>query len=579
MITPNKSTVSLYNVPFPKNSEHVLWFRSKEDQQNYFETRLIKKLQNTKFIRSARDRGWILVKGNYDQMMNINYLSYNNVNYSNKTFYCFVTGMEYVSSNVTRLYIKEDTFQTWLFDVNTFVKSYIERCTPSDLKEINHLGDSPTTAKLKRRSISYEIGIFGGWFAFLSADVSQDDVTKVSPKTCRIGAFETSYSVLYLEGDVSTIIQAIGNKGRGDRIMGLYWIPMVENPNGNSKIKTETVSSDVGTLKYVTSIDPSMFRGTYRTPKGFIPTFKYGIQHSYPYSTIQILDRVTGISVEYDPSYFDHVQNTADDYIEFEIYTTFSDRPSIKVVPTGYLKINNFDEQLIINCSCGMPVINNIYAKYLMSNAKLNQISRSRANFNRDVAVQNANYSQDKTIISGIGNLKDTVGSVLTMNLGGAIDGGLGIASNVIDYKQSGFDKEVASKQARFDIQEINARENATATQGNSVSGSSDDIFERYSRGFTLEITYMTLDDDYNIRNNQFWGMYGTPKAELAYIDIESNSYKYYKVIDPLFKAKNDKIPDYCLEDFKTLFKDGITIWTDIAHFMDYDYYMRRGDR
>ena len=89
----------------------------------------------------------------------------------------------------------------------------------------------------------------------------------------------------------------------------------------------------------------------------------------------------------------------------------------------------------------------------------------------------------------------------------------------------------------------------------------------------------MTLDDDYNIRNNQFWGMYGTPKAELAYIDIESNSFKYYKVIDPLFKAKNDKIPDYCLEDFKTLFKDGITIWSDIAHFMDYDYYMRRGDR
>lgn len=578
MITPNKSTITLYNVPFPKNSEHVLNFRTKQDQFVYFQAHMIRKIANTKFIRSARDRGWIVVKGNVDQMMNVNYISYNNGNYSDKNFYCFVTGMEWVSANSTRLYIKEDTFQTWLFDIDTFTKSYIERCTPNNIGRLIHLGDTPTTAKLVRKSIPYDIPVFGGWFAFLSADVSQDDVKSVTPITCQIGAFETSYSVLYFSGSPSTVLQNIGNKGRADRVMGVYWVPFADRPD-DTKIRTQRVSSDVGNLDFVTSIDPSLFRKTYRTNKGFIPVHKYGIQHSYPYSVIQVMDNVTGIATEYDPSYFRNVDNSENDYVEFEVITSFSDKPSIKIVPVDYLSFYDYSEQLVLECSCGMPVLNNVYAKYLMSNARLNQISRSRANFSRDVAIQNADYSQAKTIVSGIGNIKDTVGSVLTMNLGGAIDGGLGIASNVIDYKQSGFDKEVASKQARFDIQEINARENATATQGNTVSGSSDDIFERLTRGFSLTITYLSLDEDYETRNNQFWGMYGIPKAELDYVDITSDSYKYYKVINPMFKAKNNRVPDYCLEDFKNLFKEGITIWSSENHFMDYGYYMREGVR
>ena len=578
MITPNKSTISLYNVPFPKNSEHVLKFKSRQDQINYFQSRLIKKIANTKFIRSARDRGWIVVKGNIDQMMNVNYISYNNANYTNKNFYCFVTGMEYVSANATRLYIKEDVFQTWLFDVNTFVKSYIERCTPDSIDSINHLGDSPTTAKLIRKSLPYSIPIYGGWFAFLSADVSQDDVKSVTPITCRIGVFETSYSVLYFPNSYSTIMQNIGNKGRADRVMGVYWIPFADDPK-SGKIKTQRVSSDVGELEYVTSIDETLFKKTYRTPSDFVPKHKYGIHHSFPYSLIQIMDNVTGITTEYDPSYFRNVNNTDSDYVEFEVITTFSDKPSIKVVPVDYLSLYDYSEQFILDCSCGMPVLNNVYAKYLMSNARLNQVSRSRVGLNRDVAIQNANFDQSRAFVRGSSEIANGIGSLLRADFGGALGSGVSAIGSTIDYSQSGFNKEVADKQARLDIQEINARENATATQGNSISGSSDDIFERLTRGFSLSITYLSLDEDYETRNNQFWGMYGTPKAELSYVNIDSDSYKYYKVIDPMFKASNDKIPDYCLEEFKNLFKEGVTVWSSIDHFMDYDYYMRKGIR
>lgn len=578
MLTPNKSTISLYNVPFPKNSEHVLMFNSKQDQLNYFTSRLIRKIANTKFVRSARDRGWIVVKGNYDQMMNVNYISYCNANYSDKNFYCFVTGMEYVSANATRLYIKEDIFQTWMFDVDTFTKSYIERCTPNDIKAINHIGDTPSVSKLVRHSLLYNIPIFGGWFAFLSADVSKDDVTSVTPVTCRIGSYESSYSVLYFPNSYSDTIQRIGNKGRADRIIGVYWIPFVEQPS-SATIKTQQVSSDVGTLNYVTSISESLFRKTYRTEKGFVPNFKYGIQHSYPYSVVQIMDNVTGLSVEYDPSYFNHIENSEDDYIEFEVITTFSDKPSIKVVPVDYLSLYDYSEQLVLNCSCGMPVLNNVYAKYLMSNAKLNQISRSRVNLNRDVAVQNANYDQSRAFVRGTSEIASGIGSLLRADFGGAMSSGMSAIGTGIDISQSGFNKEVADKKSRLDIQEINARENSTATQGNSVTGSSDDIFERLTRGFSLTITYLSLDEDYQLRNEQFWGMYGTPKAELSYVNITSHSYKYYKVIDPMFKAKNDKIPDYCLEEFKNLFKDGLTIWSDERYFMNYDYYMREGIR
>lgn len=51
---------------------------------------------------------------------------YQNTHYSNKWFYAFILGMEYINDNTTRIQIATDVFQTWQFDV-TYKSSFVER--------------------------------------------------------------------------------------------------------------------------------------------------------------------------------------------------------------------------------------------------------------------------------------------------------------------------------------------------------------------------------------------------------------------------------------------------------------------
>ena len=51
---------------------------------------------------------------------------YQNDNYSDKWFYAYITGMEYINDNMTRISIATDVFQTWQFDL-IYKASYVER--------------------------------------------------------------------------------------------------------------------------------------------------------------------------------------------------------------------------------------------------------------------------------------------------------------------------------------------------------------------------------------------------------------------------------------------------------------------
>lgn len=58
--------------------------------------------------------------------MEYTYVMYQNENYSSKWFYAFIIGMEYVNDNCTNIYIKQDVWQTWQFDIQ-YLQSFVER--------------------------------------------------------------------------------------------------------------------------------------------------------------------------------------------------------------------------------------------------------------------------------------------------------------------------------------------------------------------------------------------------------------------------------------------------------------------
>ena len=61
----------------------------------------------------------------YDALTEYSYVMYQNENYSNKWFYAFISGMEYLNDNTTKISIITDSFQTWQFDI-TYKESFVE---------------------------------------------------------------------------------------------------------------------------------------------------------------------------------------------------------------------------------------------------------------------------------------------------------------------------------------------------------------------------------------------------------------------------------------------------------------------
>ena len=122
-ITPNTDLI-LLKVPLEIDDTNQLTFANATAQYNYFNGLTSKKVYD-KFTYQRKD-GVIRINDCMDDLVEYNYVMYRNTNYSNKWFYAYITGLEYVNDGVTAVSIKTDCYQTWMFDL-TFKTCFVER--------------------------------------------------------------------------------------------------------------------------------------------------------------------------------------------------------------------------------------------------------------------------------------------------------------------------------------------------------------------------------------------------------------------------------------------------------------------
>lgn len=122
VITP-QSDLYLLHVPLEVDEENQLTFANKTAQFNYFNS--MEKIEADNYTYQRKD-GTIRYGGNFDDVIKYNYVMYRNEAYSDKWFYAFITGMEYLNDNVTAISIKTDVWQTWQFDLN-YKRTFVER--------------------------------------------------------------------------------------------------------------------------------------------------------------------------------------------------------------------------------------------------------------------------------------------------------------------------------------------------------------------------------------------------------------------------------------------------------------------
>lgn len=122
--------------------EHTLHFDTTEAQLSYFEAKVVKTLASNTYLRKNNS---IRVPASYE---NAQYWSYLFCRNGGKTFFYFITSVEYINDNIVTLNIELDVMQTYMFDYE-LLPCFVEReHTADDTIGINTLDESLELGKL-----------------------------------------------------------------------------------------------------------------------------------------------------------------------------------------------------------------------------------------------------------------------------------------------------------------------------------------------------------------------------------------------------------------------------------------------
>ena len=123
-IVPNTTIYLLKNIPLNKSYEHTVYYPDRDSQAQAFMA--YKKYTLTDYSYQRSQLGTIRVALKYEQLIDCNYLMFKNTNFENKWFYAFITGIGYVSNDVTDVYYDLDVMQTWCYDYE-FMPTFVDR--------------------------------------------------------------------------------------------------------------------------------------------------------------------------------------------------------------------------------------------------------------------------------------------------------------------------------------------------------------------------------------------------------------------------------------------------------------------
>lgn len=157
IIVPN-TNIRLIKVPLSIDSKNQLTFNNKQEQFDYFFNLEHLNIENATYQRKD---GVIRYPALIDDIIQFNYVMYQNTEYTDKWFYAYIVNMRYINDNMTEILILTDVWQTWQFDLE-FKQSFVERemCLVSeDVPGFNLLAEGLETGEFIKNASSSVNGL------------------------------------------------------------------------------------------------------------------------------------------------------------------------------------------------------------------------------------------------------------------------------------------------------------------------------------------------------------------------------------------------------------------------------------
>lgn len=523
VITP-QTDLYLLKVPLEIDEINQLTFANTTAQYNYFNS--LPKLTVDDFTYQRKD-GTIRFPAQFDSVINYNYVMYRNDEYSNKWFYAYIKGIEYINDSVTAITIKTDVWQTWQFDL-TFKRTFVEREHVNDdsigantiyegLEVGEYLINSSTTLKPDKIVKDHDNNTIN-WIYPIVFQVT--GLTNVIHEAVNYynSEYNGIFSGLYYFGvcslsDARSIIQQYNADQNGNKIESIFLAPKEffqgahKITGGGINIYVPPDTSNISSLLDTTTISrPSSLNG-------YVP--KNNKMYTYPFSYVYVTNN-TGIDTEF--KYEDFKNATP----KFYMGGALGQGCTIKLCPVDYKGNNNTETFEYGVMGAKYPVCawaTDYYTNWLTQNA-----------VNVGLGVASGVISTGANFLSG--NVTGTANSLLS-GIGGVM-------------------AQMQSAKAHPD-------------QANGNTNSSD-IMIGWRRYFTVDCMSVRAEVARSI--DEYFSMFGYKVNRVKIPNVYGRTnWNFVKTVGCYIDGD---IPQDDMQEIKSMFDKGVTFWHNPSTFMDY---------
>lgn len=524
VITP-QTDVYLLKVPLEIDEINQLTFSNSTAQYNYFSS--LPKLSVDNFTYQRKD-GTLRYGACMDDLINYNYVMYRNDAYSNKWFFAFITGMEYLNDNVTAISIKTDVWQTWCFDL-TFKSTFVEREHVNDdtignntIEEGLELGDyminSSTTLK-PNKTVKDHDNVTINWQFPIVFQVTGITSTLSDASNYYNSAYNRVFSGLYYFAcmsytDARSLIRMYDADQDGNKIVAIFLAPK-EFFDGARKVSGGGVtiyippdSNYLSTLLSETTITrPTKLNGY--TPKN-------NKLFTYPFSYMFVTNN-TGIDATF--RYEDFANSTP----KFFMAGALGQGCTTKLCPVSYKGYTANTEVFEYGITgAKYPICawsTDYYTNWVTQNAVNIGLSALSGVVNAGVSVLSGNYT--------------SAGTSLLSSIGGIMG------------------------------QQHQAKAHPDQEKGNT---NSSDILLGWERYFTVDCMSVRAEVARTI--DDYFTMFGYKVNRVKVPNVTGRrNWNFVKTIGCYIDAD---IPQDDLQEIKSMFDKGVTFWHNPSTFMDY---------
>ncbi len=559
VISPNNEVV-LLEVPLEIDNKNQLTFANANAQFQYF--RFLSGARSYDKITYVRKDNYIVVNDCYDNLIKYNYCMYQNENFSTKWYYAYIIKMEWLSPNSTKVYIKTDVWQTYQFDIN-FKASFIERehiAVSDDVPGANLINEGLETGEYIENA-STSINGLGICYVIAFGR----DPTEVSGS----GASTSIYNGCFVNGIASGLWYYIGNMnkvldmlktintaGFGDDVKAVYSIPTVAIfPYDDYTIQElddryQVWGFWVNNQFYADGRDFTL-NSTPSSLNGYTPRNKKLLQYPYCYLGFTPTNGQQEIF-----RYEDFTSGTP----SFKLISEINPNPSVYFIPKNYKGSSgvNISESVIANGYPSIAYKTDFFSNWIAQNSAIVNLNRERteAEYQLSVGKAGINYMT--------GALSTSMGLVSGQSMGG---GFLGSTANILYDTWAGrqkTDMEIESQMLQVEKQKMLPNSGNVGGSNATLLGydyMNADVFTRY-----------TIKSQFAQRIDSYFDMYGYETNKLKVPNLSNRpNWNYVKTIGAnIVQSATASIPQEDLQEMKSMFDNGVTLWHNPSTFLDY---------